>query len=105
MVFEKKVFKTPNEILSKHRKRKVWRVDFPFRLLPFLSAPLPFNVLCPILEFMKLFLANSSVIGIIVTIALVAITIAVCFYILSLKDKEKSSAKEEETGESEQKSE
>ena len=54
---------------------------------------------------MKLFLANSSVIGIIVTIALVAITIAVCFYILSLKDKEKTSAKEEEMGESEQKGE
>ena len=70
-----------------------------------MSAPLPFNSLCPILEFMKLFLANSSVIGIIVTIALVAMTIAVCFYILSLKDKEKTSAKEEETGESEQKGE
>lgn len=70
-----------------------------------MSAPLPFNVLCPILDFMKLFLANSSVIGIIVTIALVAITIAVCFYIFSLKDKEKASTKEEETGESEQKSE
>lgn len=33
-------------------------------------------------------LASSTIVGIIVTIALVSITIAVCFYLLSLKDKE-----------------
>ena len=95
----RKVFKTPKDIFL--IVRRFWKRVSAI----FLSATLPFIVPCPILEFMKLFLANSSVIGIIVTIALVAITIAVCFYILSLKEKEKTSAKEEEEGETEQKKE
>ena len=33
-------------------------------------------------------LASSAIVGIIVTIAIVSITIAVCSYLLSLKDKE-----------------
>jgi hypothetical protein len=32
-------------------------------------------------------LSNSDIIGLIISIALVALTIAVCFYLLSKKDK------------------
>lgn len=37
---------------------------------------------------------KSTIIGIVVTIALLGISIAVCFYLLSLKDKENSSSEE-----------
>lgn len=40
------------------------------------------------------FLANSDIIGIIVTIALVAISAAVCVYLYGLKDKEEPEEKE-----------
>ncbi len=37
---------------------------------------------------------KGTIIGIVVTIALLGISIAVCFYLLSLKDKEDSSGEE-----------
>ena len=39
---------------------------------------------------------KGAIIGIVITIALVGISIAVCFYLLSLKDKENASSDEPE---------
>ncbi len=36
---------------------------------------------------LPLFIAKSTIVGIIVLIAVLAITMAVCFYLISLKDK------------------
>ena len=33
------------------------------------------------------FIATSNIIGIVVLVAILAVTIAVCFYLISLKDK------------------